>query len=75
MNHWRRPKRRTRKKKEKSLPRVKAHRFVDSGDINHAEVRICTCGSLEPNRVHGVPEISDDERELSARIIGEGGKR
>lgn len=51
----------------------KVHVFVASGMKNWADVPICTCGALETSRVHTMPEVSDESRELSARMIGERG--
>lgn len=48
------------------------HIHHPSGATDHAEVSICTCGSLATASVHNVPERSDEERAVSARIIGEG---
>jgi len=33
--------------------------------------QVCTCGLFERNRVHALPERTDEERAVEARRIGE----
>jgi len=42
-------------------PTLRRHVFVPSGQRSYGH-RICTCGSLERDSVHQVPELSEEER-------------
>lgn len=49
------------------------HPFADSGYRTlMTERAICaTCGNLEANPVHVMPEVPPEAREIDARIVGE----
>lgn len=49
---------------------LRRHAFVSSGKQAFGR-RICTCGSLEKDSIHRVPERSDEERAAEARRVGE----
>jgi hypothetical protein len=60
-------------KRRKAIRRrsIRLHVFVASGDVDYRGVQICRCGSVWDASVHRVREISEDEREIDARKLGE----
>ena len=51
---------------------MQAHVFFAGDHRTHRGERICeSCGDIERAKVHQLPEVSEDARELDARRIGE----
>ncbi len=46
------------------------HQFVPSGRRSFGD-RICTCGSLEKDAVHKLPEVDEGWKAAEARKLGE----
>lgn len=52
---------------------ITVHVFAPSGYHTYDGGKaICTCGSVEGERVHQLPEVAPEAREIDARRIGEG---
>lgn len=49
---------------------LRRHVFHPSGQRDYG-VRICVCGSKEFDTIHVIRDVTDEERELDARRIGE----
>lgn len=49
---------------------LRRHVFVPSGTRAFGH-RVCTCGSLERDAIHRVPEVSEEQREHEQRKVGE----
>lgn len=54
----------------RARPKLRKHAFTPTGRRTYG-ARICTCGSLEGDSVHRVPEQTDEQREIDARRVGE----
>ncbi|HVG83151.1 MAG TPA: hypothetical protein VM820_01490 [Vicinamibacterales bacterium] len=56
--------------RERTARPLRRHAFVSSGKQAFGR-RICTCGSLERDSIHRVPEVTEEQRAADARRVGE----
>lgn len=57
-------------RERRARPPLRRHVFVPSGQRSYGH-RICTCGSLERDSVHQVPQLSEEESREEARRVGD----
>lgn len=55
-----------------AAPRHQPHLYLDDATVDHrGNGRCVTCGLPQSNRLHELPERSDEQREHEARRMGE----
>lgn len=59
-------------RERRARPKLRKHPFTPTGRRTYG-ARICSCGSLENDSVHQVPEVTEEQREAEQRKVGERG--